>query len=232
MSALLYKAGVRGEDVQPSLFWGEDRCWDGQEHGPCSDACEHSSKQTGFWLQHGRFRQLQMVPPGLGGCWAQVFFCFCELWILADFLRYLLYRDVFSKNLSSSVLPCISSVCVWEKIQKVFMKFTAVLPYTFKTMEEHDSLLILYTALTENLSFDGKDGTEWGFLATEDEVKQESCQKIPGGEHIGKTPPSRVLVMQSQSCVKRMRELLRSQRFRGNHSRPPVWLAHPSLESL
>lgn len=53
MSALLYeKAVVSGEDVQESLFW-EDRCWDGKEGnegGPCSDACEHSSKQTHFWL--------------------------------------------------------------------------------------------------------------------------------------------------------------------------------------
>lgn len=106
-----------------------DRCWDRQEGNqgdPCSDACEHSSKQTHFWLQCGRFRHLQMVSPGLGGCSAGVFFCLCELWTLADFLRHLLFRDRFLKSLSPSVLPCMYFVCVCEKIKKVFMKFPEV----------------------------------------------------------------------------------------------------------
>lgn len=105
----------------------EESCWDvqeGNQGSPCSNTCKPSSKLTHFWLQYGRFRQLLMVSPGLRGCWAGVFFCLCELWALAHFLRYL-QRRVFENTVSTCFTLHILRVCVCvylcEKIMKVFI---------------------------------------------------------------------------------------------------------------
>lgn len=58
-------------------------------------------------------------------------------------------------------------------------------------------------ALTENLSFDGKDVTKWGLLSTEDEVKQVSCWKILGADHIGGKIPHQEYLWRNHKVASR-----------------------------
>lgn len=174
-----------------------------------------------------------VVFPGLAGCWAGVFFCLCELWTWSDFLRHLLFTDRLLRNLSPSVLPriCFSFFFFCEKMKKSLSVKCYCVHITQCNTASRCLFFIWHSHTT--CSFYGKDAMKWRLLASEDEVKQESCRKIIGADQVKKNKsPWVVLVMQSQLYVHKKRKLLRSQWLKGNPFRPPVWPTYPNLDSL
>lgn len=123
----------------------------------------------------------------LRGCWAGAFFCLCELWTWSDFLRYLLFTDWFLRNLSPSVLP---------RIYFIFFFFF----FLTKSNSMSRCLFFLWHSHWTCSSY-GKDVTKWWLLATEDEVKQESCRILGADQVKENKSPWLALVMQSWLCV-------------------------------